>query len=129
MSGGGSARASSAETVKIPGLYDNVDFPDIWSQTFDSWAAPGPAVVSFADSSDNQNTPASSTSSTGSRPTQTGSTTSSSTDGDSGTSTTQCRLMDISSPSRLARRSLMTRLRSFPTDFFFVLHTFTQPST
>jgi hypothetical protein len=42
---GGSRKPSSTETVDIPGLYDQVKFPDIWSGGFDAWPAPGPPVV------------------------------------------------------------------------------------
>ena len=40
---------TTGETVGIPGLYDNVTFPDIWTETFDYWPAPGPPVVSFSN--------------------------------------------------------------------------------
>ncbi|KAL5528305.1 hypothetical protein ACEPAF_7441 [Sanghuangporus sanghuang] len=107
VSGDGSSLPSSDETVKIPGLYDDVDFPDIWSETFDVWAAPGPAVVSFADSSDGQNSTPS--------------------DDGSGDSPRQCRLIDQSSDSRFSRRSLTTRFSRLAQDIPFVLQHIRSP--
>ncbi|KAL5507153.1 hypothetical protein ACEPAH_6609 [Sanghuangporus vaninii] len=107
VSGGGSSLPSSDETVKIPGLYDDVDFPDIWSETFDVWAAPGPAVVSFADNSDGQNSTPS--------------------DNGSGGSPRQCRLIDQSSDSRFSRRSLTTRFSRLAQDIPFVLQHIRSP--
>ncbi|KAK7687070.1 hypothetical protein QCA50_009570 [Cerrena zonata] len=55
----GSGNAKATDTVAIPGLYDNVKFPDIWADGFNKFTAPGPAV--FASSgSDQQTAPASS---------------------------------------------------------------------
>lgn len=100
MSGGRGALPSSDETVKIPGLYDDVSFPNIYSETFGAWGAPGPAIVSFADDADGQNSPS---------------------DDTSGDSFGQCRLILQASDGRFSRRSLMSRIGRLAEDIPFVL--------
>ncbi|TDL26170.1 hypothetical protein BD410DRAFT_784224 [Rickenella mellea] len=48
VSGSGTSLPSREETVQIPGLYDNVNFPDIWTGGFSSFPAPGPPVAAIA---------------------------------------------------------------------------------
>ncbi|EIN12107.1 hypothetical protein PUNSTDRAFT_154790 [Punctularia strigosozonata HHB-11173 SS5] len=48
VTGGGSSTPSGDDLVSIPGLYDNVAWPDIWTD-FGSFTIPGPAIV-FTDS-------------------------------------------------------------------------------
>ncbi|EJD03131.1 uncharacterized protein FOMMEDRAFT_187135 [Fomitiporia mediterranea MF3/22] len=132
VNGGGSALPSSDETVKIPGLYNGVSFPDIWTQTFDSWAPPGPTVVSFADTSGDPNSASSGSSGSGNNPTGSAgqphsSAGSNSSEAGSNASTGQCRLVDLTAQSYLVRRSLMARLKNFPTDVSFILRSLRGP--
>ncbi|KAI0329410.1 hypothetical protein GY45DRAFT_1253005 [Cubamyces sp. BRFM 1775] len=65
VTGGGSKVPSGSELVSLPGLYNGVQWPDIWDATFKTFAAPGPAVAfsgssSGSDDSDSGSTPSSS---------------------------------------------------------------------
>ncbi|KAH8119241.1 glycosyl hydrolase family 61-domain-containing protein [Phellopilus nigrolimitatus] len=93
VSGDGNAQPSSSEIVAIPGLYNGVQFPDIWTQTFDTWDAPGPPVVSFADNSGNGENSAAS-------------------NDPSLLSAGQCRLVSPASAGGFHRRSLIRWRRS-----------------
>lgn len=42
VTGGGNKQPAAADLVKIPGVYDNVQFPDIWADNFHSFTVPGP---------------------------------------------------------------------------------------
>jgi hypothetical protein len=42
VTGGGNRQPAAADLVKIPGVYDNVVFPDIWADDFHSFTVPGP---------------------------------------------------------------------------------------
>lgn len=97
MSGGGNAQPSADETVGIPGLYDNVQFPDVWTETFTSWPAPGPPVVSFASGSGSENS--SPPSSSAGVSTQSPGQGESSTSLPSGSTTTSSRAGSISKPT------------------------------
>ncbi|CAL1707592.1 unnamed protein product [Somion occarium] len=56
VTGGGNKSPSGSELVSIPGLYDSVQWPDIWSDGFNSFKTPGPAVfISTGGSSSDDN--------------------------------------------------------------------------
>ena len=45
VTGGGDQLPASKDLVSIPGVYDNVVFPDIWAPSFHTFTVPGPAVA------------------------------------------------------------------------------------
>ncbi|KAI1794153.1 glycosyl hydrolase family 61-domain-containing protein [Ganoderma leucocontextum] len=51
VTGSGTTVPSGSELVSIPGIYNNVQWPDIWDDNFKSFAAPGPAVAFSGSSS------------------------------------------------------------------------------
>ncbi|RPD59815.1 hypothetical protein L227DRAFT_575814 [Lentinus tigrinus ALCF2SS1-6] len=60
VTGGGSTVPSGSELVSIPGLYNNVKFPDIWDDNFKSFTIPGPAPIGDSSSGSGNSDPASS---------------------------------------------------------------------
>ncbi|PSR74620.1 hypothetical protein PHLCEN_2v9686 [Hermanssonia centrifuga] len=52
VTGSGTQSPSSADLVDIPGVYDTTVFPDIWADSFHSFANPGPPVA-FSSSGSN----------------------------------------------------------------------------
>ncbi|KAI0374010.1 hypothetical protein BV20DRAFT_936307 [Pilatotrama ljubarskyi] len=63
VTGGGSQVPSGSSLVSLPGLYNNVKWPDIWSDSFKSFNVPGPAVAfsgSSSGSNDSDSAPSSS---------------------------------------------------------------------
>jgi hypothetical protein len=52
VSGSGTNYPSDADTVAIPGLFNDFVWPDIWSDSFNSFTVPGPPVISFDGSTD-----------------------------------------------------------------------------
>ena len=60
VTGGGSTVPSGSELVSIPGLYKNVQWPDIWSDNFKSFKIPGPAALGDSSSDSGNSDPASS---------------------------------------------------------------------
>ena len=125
VTGGGGKTPSSSETVKIPGLYDDVDFPDVWTQTLTTWDAPGPAVVSFADDTGDQNTGESNASGSNGVSSQTASnpqTTGTASGSGLQIYCHQCLLSQQSfSTVRLSRRSLVEAVKNVSSDLFFVI--------
>ncbi|CDO72529.1 Auxilliary Activities Family 9 protein [Trametes cinnabarina] len=64
VTGSGSKEPSGSELVSLPGLYNNIKWPDIWDDSFHSFVVPGPAPAfsgSSSGSDDTDSTPASST--------------------------------------------------------------------
>ncbi|KAH8107920.1 glycosyl hydrolase family 61-domain-containing protein [Cristinia sonorae] len=55
VTGGGNAKAPAAELVSIPGIYDGVQFPNIWLDSFNSFTIPGPALFAGGSGSGNGN--------------------------------------------------------------------------
>ncbi|TCD71245.1 Esterase/lipase/thioesterase [Steccherinum ochraceum] len=53
VTGSGNAQPSGSQVVSIPGIYDSVKFPDIWSDGFKSFTIPGPALFAGGSSSGN----------------------------------------------------------------------------
>ncbi|OSD06900.1 lytic polysaccharide monooxygenase [Trametes coccinea BRFM310] len=51
VTGDGSQEPSGSELVSLPGLYNNVNWPDIWDDNFKSFAVPGPAPAFSGSSS------------------------------------------------------------------------------
>lgn len=45
VTGGGNQQPAAKDLVAIPGVYDNVVFPDIWADNFHSFTIPGPPVA------------------------------------------------------------------------------------
>ncbi|OBZ67998.1 Polysaccharide monooxygenase Cel61a [Grifola frondosa] len=45
VSGSGTQQPPTSDLVSIPGLYDNTVWPDIWSDSFNSFTIPGPPVA------------------------------------------------------------------------------------
>ncbi|RDX55149.1 hypothetical protein OH76DRAFT_1339695 [Lentinus brumalis] len=60
VTGGGSTVPSGSELVSIPGLYNSVQWPDIWSDNFKSFKIPGPAALGDSSSGSGNSDPASS---------------------------------------------------------------------
>ena len=46
---GGADIPSSSELTSLPGMYDEFEWPNIWSDPLDGFVVAGPKVVSFAD--------------------------------------------------------------------------------
>lgn len=127
VSGSGNSLPSSQETVEIPGLYNNVQFPDIWTFTGSSFPAPGPPVAALAggngstSSSDQSNSPSSAvqvsfvsgtqslTAASTPLPTASGS---NSVSAASPTSSAQCRVVARSSGGLSRRRHALMRRHS-----------------
>ncbi|KAI0743568.1 glycosyl hydrolase family 61-domain-containing protein [Daedaleopsis nitida] len=51
VTGGGGKTPSGSDLVSIPGVYNSVQWPDIWSDSFKSFTIPGPAVAFSGSSS------------------------------------------------------------------------------
>ncbi|KAI0706801.1 glycosyl hydrolase family 61-domain-containing protein [Cerioporus squamosus] len=60
VTGGGNTVPSGSELVSIPGLYNSVQWPDIWSDSFKSFKIPGPAAIGDSSSGSGNSDPASS---------------------------------------------------------------------
>ncbi|KAI8992995.1 glycosyl hydrolase family 61-domain-containing protein [Trametes punicea] len=60
VTGTGTQIPSGSELVSLPGLYNNVQWPDIWSDNIKSFTAPGPAIAFSDSSSDSDSTTSSS---------------------------------------------------------------------
>lgn len=54
VTGSGTTVPSGSELVSIPGIYNNVQWPDIWDDNFKSFAAPGPAAAFSGSTSGSQ---------------------------------------------------------------------------
>ncbi|THH31807.1 hypothetical protein EUX98_g2390 [Antrodiella citrinella] len=46
VTGGGNANPTGSDLVSIPGIYNDVTFPDIWLDSFNSFTIPGPPLFS-----------------------------------------------------------------------------------
>ena len=65
MKNGGSDKPSSSEVTSLPGMYNGVKWPDIYTDNVDGFVPPGPNVATFAD----DGSPGPTTSSTPATPT------------------------------------------------------------
>ncbi|GJE92232.1 glycoside hydrolase family 61 protein [Phanerochaete sordida] len=58
VTGGGNQEPDPASIVSIPGVYSGFKWPDIWSEDFNSFALPSPALAKFAASAASSPAPA-----------------------------------------------------------------------
>lgn len=59
---GGADQPSSSELTTLPGMYNEYEWPNIYTDDLDGFVVAGPKLVSFADSSSSDPSPPSSTS-------------------------------------------------------------------